>query len=113
MADIDVSNDYQFFDNTEAVTLTLKRFAGDTTVSIASALRGRTSRDEPIRSGAALMRDSLSFFLPGDEVTSSNEVEPGDTVTDASANIFTIKSVGRVEMGGSMSGYRCPVTPER
>jgi hypothetical protein len=113
MAAIDISYDATRFDNTEAVTLTLKRNAGNTEVAIAAALRGRTSRSEPGRLGALLMTDFLSFHLPATQVGSSNTVEEGDTVTDGDSTIYTITDVRRVESGDIVSGYRCSVTPQR
>jgi len=113
MPTIDISNDYTYFDNTEAVTLTLKRNSGNTTVSITKALRGPKGTTEPSRIGALFSSENLAFFLSGDEVGSSNNVEAGDTITDASANIYTIGDVVRIEAGSSLSGYQCRVIPER
>jgi len=115
MPTIDISNDYQYFDNIEAVTLTLERNAGDTTVAITKALRGAKSTAELSRMGARFATDSLTFFLPGNEVGSSNNVEPGDTITDGASTpvVYTILDVSRVEAGSILSGYKCSVTPER
>lgn len=110
---IDITDDYAIFDNTESLTLILKRNAGDTSVTVANGLRGRLSRSELTSLGAYLNGDELSFFLPGDQVGSSNTIYSGDTVTDGASAVYTITSTSRSELGTSLSGWRCIVRPER
>lgn len=114
---LDITNDYLIFDNTEAITLTLKRNAGNLTVTASNALRGRVPiRTEPTRFSGALATDTLSFFIPHDQIVedrAGESPEVGDTITDGSSNVYTIESASQVAMATSVSGWRCIVNPER
>ena len=117
MAVLDISGHYAAFHNQETVTVTFKRAAGDTPATVQSAQRGRIfSRSEARRLGAALMTDSLSFFIPRDELIddqAAETMEPGDTITDASASVYRVLSVSEIALGQHVSGYRCQVREHR
>tara|TARA_R100000808_G_scaffold1984_1_gene8411 strand:+ start:2327 stop:2665 length:339 start_codon:yes stop_codon:yes gene_type:complete len=112
MPNIDITDDFAIFDNTEAGTLTIRLAAGDSTIAITNALRSPLSTVENGRMGGMFETDRLSFFFPAGEATT--RPSPGDAFTVTSSSVvYTIENVSDVAFGNSVSGYSCQVTPER
>ena len=88
----DVSTDYLIFDNVEALTVTLKRNAGDTTVEVTKALQQQVDRGELEAAGVRITGQAKSWSIAVTEMGSSEFTE-GDTVTDDDSVIWTVKTI--------------------
>ena len=88
---IDVSTDHEIFDNVEALTITLKRNAGDTTVEVTKALPQQVDRSEAEGAGVRLTGQTKQWSIAVAEMGSS-EISEGDTATDSDDVVWTIRS---------------------
>lgn len=109
------TNDYLWWDNTEAVTVTL-RTAGvaDDPVSVAVALREDVSRRLADSLGVQLRGDDLAWNIPA-ALMSGKEIHPGDFITDAGSVVYTVNPGGvqKIGVGGSVSHFLCLTTRQR
>ena len=107
---IDVTTDYLIFDNTEAVTVTLKRAAGDTARSVTSALQRAVTRNDSQTAGVQIGSDSTVWHIANDELTSGDAIKEGDTITDAASVVWTVKGVS---FGTFETRWRCVCVKQR
>lgn len=99
-AQLDYSNDWQWWDNTESVTASLTRRAGATTVAITDAFRGDISRNAADVLGVDLVANSQIWSIPA-ELMGVNEFVQGDTITDADEVVWTVEAATLVTLGNS------------
>ncbi len=88
---IDVSTDHLIFDNTESVTVTLKRAGGESVVQIDNALEQQVDRREVEAAGVRITGKVKSWSIAKAEMGSKEFME-GDTVKN-SDGVWTVKSV--------------------
>ncbi len=88
---LNVDDDYLIFDNTESVTVTLKRSAGDEEVVVTKALRRALTREDR-RTVATLKADSTTWHVAVTQLGATKTLKNGDTIT-AGAEIWHVKAV--------------------
>ncbi len=99
---IEYSNDYQWWDNTEAVTITLVRESGTTTVSVAIGSRSDISTRELASSTQGVFQaGDVRWKIPVILLGISNRLLPDDLITDASGVVWNVRSVSEVRVGTS------------
>ncbi len=86
---MDFSADYVLWDLAEAVTFTASATAGNTNVSVATALRAQPEERERAPSGGVYAGFDLTWYLPG-PLLSGHSPKPGDLVTDGSSVPYTV-----------------------
>lgn len=105
----DYSNDYRWWDNTEAVTVSLLRpdpanpvppVALATTVSISMAFRGDIDGKAAEYLGVSTEQFEQIWTIPSALLT-TNEMRIGDTITDADEVVWVIQAANRVMLGTS------------
>jgi hypothetical protein len=106
---IDYTDGYLSWDQTEAITLTLRHASGSVNRSIATAKRTNARRNESVFQGVSLHGDESFWLVPAALLTAGDKVREGDTITDSSSVIHTINAVQQVRKGVSLSHYRCLV----
>lgn len=95
---IDVQNDVLGFDNTEAVTVTLRRPDGETPLAVTHALRRTVDLRSETYGGVRLRGDEIVWNLPNSQLA-GEELRPGDAIADGSGTRWTVLSVGRLTFG--------------
>ena len=110
---LNVTNAYLDWDNYEAVTVSLKRSTGTTSVSIARALRTAINRQEQQILGAMLTGQEVSWSVPNVLLTASPnttaEMMEGDTITVGS-EVWTVRIARKLVWG---TVWRCTCVKER
>ena len=105
----DYSNDYQWWDNTEAVAVSLLRpdpanpvppVALATTVSISMAFRGDIDGKATEYLGVSTEQFEQIWTIPTALLT-TNELRIGDTITDADEVVWVIQAATKVMLGTS------------
>ncbi len=109
---IDYSGDYRFWSNTEAVTVRLRRSAGDVDVPVATALRDAIKSEAPEFRGVHLTGDELLWRIPF-ALLQGNRIEIGDWITDAAAVAWNVVSVATVSVGNSTTEFQCLCVKQR
>lgn len=99
-AQIDYSDDWQWWDNTEPVTVSLARQSGTTTVAITAAFRGDISRNAADALGVELVANSQIWSIPA-ALMGSNELCQGDTITDEAGIVWNVEAAVLVTLGTS------------
>lgn len=91
---LDLTDDYDLFDNTEAVTVTLQQrsIGGSTaTVSIDTALRRAVDLRNPVYAQMLARHEGTTWHIAVDELGASNDIRPGDLITDSAGDAWTVK----------------------
>lgn len=91
---LDFGNDYQIWDNPEAVTLVSVATAGNTNVPVATALRLPMTTKEIVASGGVYTGQDVIWMLPG-ALLGATVPKPADRVQDAAATDWTILEVSK------------------
>lgn len=103
---VDMSLNYQIWDNTEAVTVQLRRTANES-VPVATAKRGDiTRRDE---TALLLVQDTAekSWMVPNKLLNPANngrKIKREDRITDEAGTVWNVVTASEVECGTS---FRC------
>lgn len=97
---LNLSTDYLIFDNAQAVTWT--QASTGTEISVASALRREIKNTERQPSNGTYRHGDVWWEVPVTLLTT--EPGPGDTLTDASSNEWTVL---QVDVSTLASRYRC------
>lgn len=103
----DYSNEYLFWDNTEAVTVTIKRPGTPATTNIAIA---RAYREDLDHDTAKLFdiwspQDAQVWNIPA-ALMGSDELRETDLITDASSVVWTVKAAVLERVGTSAVSWR-------
>ena len=113
MATIDKRYNYQIWDDTEAVTVSLKRHAGTTAVTVSVALRGPlTKRDTAILDALGETAE-CSWNVPVillDPSATGRKINKGDTILDADGVTWVANYADLVE---DRTCWRCLCVPQR
>lgn len=108
---IDYSGDYQFWSNTEAVTVTLSPNAvSPTSVSISKAMRNDLRRAGTVYNGIDLQGDEVLWSIPYallNPAGNGREIDKLDRITDADAIVWTVISATEIRVGSSRSHFEC------
>lgn len=113
MATLDVSTDYQQWDNVEAVTLNLQSdgaFGAD--ISLSYALRMDVNLQRQFFNGVAIQPHQLFWWLPVGEVGASNSVDRNAKITDSGGTVYYVVSAVKIGFGNSYSHWECLCTKE-
>jgi hypothetical protein len=97
MSTIDASSDYQYWDNTEAVTVSLVRDS-TTTVSISAALQQDVSRRTESYLGVHVTGDETIWHVPNallNPASNGREILIDDLITDAGGLVWAVVAVTR------------------
>lgn len=94
----DAANDYQWWENTETVTLDYLRAAGDAQNADITAQRLDPSEAQADFAGVNINGEALVWNIP-DTLCTNGTPEIGDTITDAASAVWRIKSIQTVRFG--------------
>jgi hypothetical protein len=111
---IDISQDYLFYDNLEPVTYTFKNPSGsDVPVAVSAALRADLTRKEIEYSNGAYCGLDIVWFLPDTLLRlqpGPNDLtpqpKPRDTVQDPAGTTWTVLESGLINLGSSRGEWR-------
>lgn len=116
---IEYSGDYQFWTNTEAVTVTIKRAGtvtpgvpSTTTISIAVAFREDLDRKTAAILEVQSTEDAQVWNVPA-ALMGSNELRENDTITDSDGVVWIILSASLVRIGTSKLHWIAAVVKQR
>ena len=110
------SLDWQYWDNTEAVTVSFRRSNAaeeDTEIEIATALREDLDRREASYLGVQISSDSTVWNVPCSLLVESTEegevvrdLREGDRIADAESNIWIVISAMKERVGNAEISWR-------
>jgi len=109
---IDYSDDYQYWDNSEAVTVTVRRAGSNEEVSVSIAVRESGDTSSEFFNGIRLRGDELLWHVPV-ALMDSNEIEPGDEIKDAGNVKYNVQSVVKAGVGNSAVEFQCLCKKQR
>jgi len=101
-----VQNDYENWESTEAVTVTLKRSGGNTAIAVANAKRAALTRQEQLLGGTTLRGDETVWSIPVtllQELNASVVIREGDTIATGD-EVWQIIKPNLLRLG---SRWRC------
>jgi len=100
-AQIDYSLDWQWWDNTESLTVELFRSAGASSeVSVSAAFRGDIERKAVEFFGLEVVQNSQVWSVPA-SLLGSDELLQGDTLTDGDGVVWTVEAATLNTIGTS------------
>lgn len=108
---IDYSGDYQWWDNTEAVTVATTLGGTTTTTSVAKALSLDINRSL-FRGMAGIEGDDLVWMIPV-ALMGSVEINQADKITQGSGKIWLVKQVFKRGIGTSDTHFECLCAKKR
>jgi hypothetical protein len=108
---IDYSDEYKWWDQTEAVTFTPQWGGSGDPISVDVARRAAPTRDYPSADQVVAESDSVDWHLPAALLVdaSGDPVEPhsGDLIEDANGVQFVVNGVQIVTYGAIRQHYVC------
>lgn len=113
MSVIDYSDDYTYWDQTEAVTVTLRTSSSSASRSIATAKRTNANRRETTFQSVTLYGDEVFFLIPNALLEDDDKILEGDTITDATSVVYTVTAAQQVQKGASKTHFRCLVSERK
>ena len=88
---LDIAGDVSLFDNTQQVTVTLRRSSGETVLSEVNALRRRLDREERRYAGVTMDGDSTVWHIAQGELD-GHELQLGDVIQQADGVCWYIRT---------------------
>ena len=97
---INYANEYLYWSQTEAVTVTLHQQSENKSVSVATALRESINRKSASYSGLSLSSDSVQWSIPV-ALLDSETLEIGDEIKDAGGVRWKVSAATLIRAGSS------------
>jgi hypothetical protein len=97
MLPVDLTQDYQYTDATEAATFSAQRSSGQFTVPLSFAKRLDLDRALGRSLGiVSIEQDAIAWYVSGNELAANNsglsDCQEGDTITDAAGIVWSVFS---------------------
>jgi hypothetical protein len=110
---IDYTDEYLYWDQTEAVTIRLGTAAFDKNRAIDTAKRLNAAERESLFSDVGITSEDVVFLIPHALLNAGDRITIGDTIIDSEDVAYRVRAVTVARKGVSRSHYRCLVTEER
>jgi hypothetical protein len=109
---LDYSDEYKWWDNTETVTVSFRRYAGDVQIDLSSALRQQLNRRHAAFASIDIEGDETVWVLP-EALLEGEEPKKGDEIEDSDDVTYTIVSAVRRGIGASITHWECVCRVQR
>jgi len=106
---VDYSDEYQHWDNTEPVTVVVRRPAaehGTATVDVSVARRGTPRRDAQFFNGVRLQGNEMTWLIPA-ALMDGVEITPESSITDEPGNKWIVITAVELRLGSSRGHWEC------
>ncbi len=113
---LDLSSDYELFDNTEPVDVVLKSLGGtaaENTVRVENALRRELSKREQESLGGLLNNRSVVWEIPVEQLGDSVEIQEGDVILELEPDAPLRWTVVSTQLATLKTRWRCICNKQR
>lgn len=106
---LDYSDEYLHWDNTEPVTVVVRRAAaerGTATIDVALARRGTPHRHAQFYNGVRLQGNEITWDVPV-ALLDGVDLKPESTITDQQGVAWTVVTAVELRLGSSRGAWQC------